>query len=53
MLHMDLFRNFENTQATQICDPAKNEVIVLWLEETKRKKNRQEEKKKMQKKARQ
>ena len=31
------FRNFENTPATRICDPVKNETITLWLEETKRK----------------
>ena len=35
---MGLFRNFENTPATRICDPVKNETITLWLEETKRKK---------------
>jgi len=35
---MILFINFENTPATQICDPVKNETIALWLKETKRKK---------------
>ena len=43
MFHMDLLRNCESTPTVRICDPVKNEVITVWLDETKRKKRETED----------